>query len=114
MNSNQEATSRALALAATAYHQSGAREEVRVGRLSDAAQAQADGYDEMYWERSPEYTSLVTRVGRMLPTWRVEKILDAHGFTVSELIDGLGDKIIDGDTLPEYLDAAMLYAWLGY
>ena len=77
--------------------------------------AEGDQYDELYWERSPEYTNTVSRWGRMLTPAQVEDILAAHSFSVDDLLNDSGDPITGGATsLPERLDAAMLYAWLGY
>lgn len=77
--------------------------------------AEGDRYDGLYREYSPEYTLTVSRWGRMLTPAQVEDILSAHGFSVEDLLDDSGDPITGGATsLPEQLDAAMLYAWLGY
>lgn len=72
-------------------------------------------YHESFWGRSAEYTLTVTRYGRKLTPERVESILAAHSFTVADLVEDTHDPILGGATeLPERLDAAMLYAWLGY
>lgn len=76
---------------------------------------EGDRYDELYWERSPEYTNTVSRWGRMLTPAQVENILSAHSFSVDDLLTDDGDNITgDATELPNPLDAAMLYAWLGY
>lgn len=76
---------------------------------------EGDSYDELYSERSPEYIQITERWGRMLTPGRVIMILAAHGFAASELIEDTHDPILNGATeLPDLLDAALLYAWLGY
>lgn len=71
-------------------------------------------YHRMYSQASEYYQSVVSRWGRYLTPKRVEAILDAHGFTSKELLEDSHDNIVSGDTLPERLDAALLFAWLGY
>ncbi|UDL16308.1 hypothetical protein SEA_ZOOMAN_337 [Microbacterium phage Zooman] len=75
---------------------------------------EGDSYDESYMAHSPEYRSTVSRWGRMLTPAQVEDILTAHSFSVADLIEDTHDPIVLFGSLPERLDAAMLYAWLGY
>ena len=71
-------------------------------------------YHKLYIGRSPEYTRTVSRHGRKLVPSVVESILEAHGFTPRDLLDDESDNIVEGTELPDTLDAALLYAWLGY
>ena len=83
--------------------------------MNEAQRAEAERYHELYWGRSPEYSQTVSVWGRDLTPSRVESILAAHSFSVSDLLDDVHDPILGGATeLPETVDAAMLYAWLGY
>lgn len=76
---------------------------------------EAERYHEMYWGVSPEYSQTVSVWGRKLTPIRVESILVAHGFSAEDLLRDTHDPILAGATeLPESVDAAMLYAWLGY
>ena len=77
--------------------------------------SEAGNYHKSFMRHSPEYRRTVAYWGRMLTPERVQDILNAHGFSVDDLLYDSGDPITGGATsLPERLDAAMLYAWLGY
>ena len=76
--------------------------------------SQATQYHKLYKEWSPEYRATLDRFGRHLYPAQVRAILEAHGFTERDLLDDESDNIASGENLPETLDAAMLYAWLGY
>lgn len=71
-------------------------------------------YHKMYKEHSPEYNATLNRFGRHLYPAQVQGILAAHGFTARDLLDDESDNIASGDRLPDTLDAALLFAWLGY
>jgi len=80
-------------------------------------QTQAQQYHRLYADvehGSPEYKNVIRAFGRNLSRRVVTRILDAHGFTVADLLTDSGDPIVSGDELPETLDAALLFAWLGY
>lgn len=68
----------------------------------------------LYSEHSPAYQATVDQFGRYLFPAQVRGILAAHGFSDRELLDDESDNIASGESLPETLDAALLYAWLGY
>lgn len=86
-----------------------------MNRAQELPSDEADRYHEMYWGRSPEYSQTVSVWGRNLTPVRVESILLAHGLGVDDLLGDTYDPILAGATeLPETVDAALLYAWLGY
>lgn len=79
-------------------------------------QNEANSYHEAYTREgagSPEYQNTVARWGRMLTWTRVESILAAHSFSVADFVSDDNDPVLS-DPLPELVDAAALYAWLGY
>lgn len=81
-------------------------------------QNEADTYHEAYMRPgagSPEYQGTVARFGRMLTEDRVCDILAAHGFSIADLINDGNDPVVpEPGVLPTLVDAAALYAWLGY
>jgi hypothetical protein len=81
-------------------------------------QNEADSYHELYMREgagSPEYQRTIRHHGRMLSSNAVHNILAAHSFSVDDLLNDEHDNITGGAAiLPWRLDAALLYAWLGY
>lgn len=82
--------------------------------MEEITTPEGNEYHALYLEHSPEYARTVSRWGRMLTPTQVEDVLSAHSFSVADLLGDSDDPIVAGDALPEHLDAAMLYAWLGY
>ena len=79
--------------------------------------AEAQSYHEAYSVEgagSPEYQTCVRRFGRMLTASQVEDILSAHSISIEELVNDEHDPILPEGGKPQTLDAALLYAWLGY